>query len=92
MTVLAKMGGRQASQRFFRSSRVPTAPSRVARLPKITSQTTQPDRMLDSRQPMNSPGTAAGKKQGRMVSASEKRTWICPEDRPMAAASMVSST
>ena len=59
---------------IFPNFLVPTAPIRVARLPKIISGRIQPDSTFPIRQPINNPGMAAGEKIGRMVKASAKRT------------------
>ena len=73
--VLAMMGGRGASHLFLSRSRyVPKAPIRVARLPKIMSNSIQPVMVLLMIHPRKSPGMAAGVNTGRMVRASEKRT------------------
>ena len=53
---------------------VPTAPMRVARVPKMMSKISLPVTMFDTRQPMVTPGTPAKLKKGRMVSASENLT------------------
>ena len=71
--VLAAMGGIGASHLLLRKIRVPRAPSSVAILPKIISGIAQPVNRLLNRQPVNKPGTAAGVKKGKIVSASEKR-------------------
>lgn len=72
--VFASMGGIGAKKRFFARSRVPKAPKSVARLPKITSQKTAPDKIFARRQPTKSPPIAAGVKHGKMQSASEMRS------------------
>jgi hypothetical protein len=48
--------------------------------------------MFESRHPIKSPGTAAGVKQGRIQSASEKRTCITPDESPKRFASPVRIT
>ena len=68
------------------------APIRVARLPNTTSHAAQPVSRLASTQPTVRPGTAATVKTGRIVSASERRTWIAPLARPSRFASQVSTT
>lgn len=57
----------------FRRAKVPIAPISVARLPKTRSYGNAPVIKLDSRQPINSPGIAAGVKYGRIVNASDTR-------------------
>jgi len=57
----------------FRRAKVPIAPISVARLPKTRSYGNAPVIKLDSRQPINSPGIAAGVKYGRIVNASDIR-------------------
>ena len=47
-------------------------------LPKMTSGRTAPPMKFARKQPTKSPGTAAGVKNGRIVSASEMRTWTSP--------------
>ena len=74
MTVLAAMGGIGANHFLLRSRKVPTAPMRLARVPKTISGRAQPVTILEIRHPMVMPGMAAGVKNGKMVSASEKRT------------------
>lgn len=92
INVFARIGGITARKRFPLSNLVPIAPKRVARLPKITSQTTAPARMFDKRHPTKRPGIAAGVKIGKIQSASEKRSWIAPESSPNNLASRVSIT
>ena len=53
---------------------VPTAPMKVARVPKMMSKISLPMTMFDTRQPMVTPGTPAKLKKGRMVSTSENLT------------------
>ena len=67
----------------------PKAPSSVARVPKITSGSTHPVRILLRRQPSVRPGIAAGVKKGMIVRASEKRTCMAPLARSNPAATMV---
>lgn len=75
------MGGSAHSQRFFRRAQLPTAPRNVARVPKMISGSAHPVSVLLRRQPIVRPGIAAGVKKGRIVSASEKRTWTAPLPR-----------
>ena len=63
---------------LFRSIHVRYAATRVVRLPAITSSIIPPPSMLAIRQPMNSPGIAAGVKNGSTVRASATRVWIAP--------------
>lgn len=75
-------GGRGASTgtfliRTLRTARVSSAAIREAAVPKTRSSGYGLAR-LPIRQPMARPGTAAGVKIGRMVSASEKRNWMLP--------------
>ena len=72
--VLAAIGGIGAAHICLRSIYVPTAPRKVARLPKIISSGIHPVKRLLRIQPAVRPGIAAGVKNGRIVSASEKRT------------------
>ena len=74
ISVFATMGGTGAKYLCFFKAYVPSAPIKVARLPKITSHTAQPEKMFPSRQPTKRPGIAAGVKAGRTVNASEKRS------------------
>ena len=60
----------------LRSFQVKKAPARVAKLPQMTSGSRAPPTVLPIRQPMKRPGIAAGVNTGRIVSASEMRTWI----------------
>ena len=76
MTALARMGGSGANHLCPRNIHVSTAPINVAREPNIISGSAAPTKILDKRQPTNSPGMAAGVKKGKMVSASEKRSWM----------------
>ena len=48
-------------------------------LPNIISHIAAPPKMLDNRQPTNSPGIAAGVKYGRIVSASAILNCIGPK-------------
>ena len=75
MMALVAMGGRGASHLNFRNFQVNMAPIKVAREPNTISGSVAPIKILDSRQPTNSPGMAAGVKKGKMVRASEKRSW-----------------
>ena len=84
ITALLRIGGRNASNPFLRRMRVPTAPSKVAMLPKMMSIRQQPVKMLLSRQPMNKPPIAAGVKIGSMVRASDNRIWMLPLANPRA--------
>ena len=68
------------------------APISVATAPKIISSGIPPASRLEMRQPMNSPGIAAGVNAGRTHSASEMRNWIAPLDSPASVASSVSTT
>ena len=70
----------QSTGLFLRRSRVPTAPARVARLPKRMSGRTAPPKILPIRQPIKRPGTAAGVNTGRMVSASATRACTSPNE------------
>ena len=74
MIVLAAIGGSGASHGNRRSAQVRTAPISVAAVPKMMSSMAQPVSQLLSRQPIVSPGMAAGVKKGRMVSASDSLT------------------
>ena len=76
---------------FFRKN-VPNAPTKVARLPKTTSHKAQPVRMFARRQPIKSPGIAAGVKMGRIVKASENLTCTAKLARPIAEARYVKTT
>ena len=86
---LETMGGIAHRKRFLRSAQDPKAPSSVARVPKITSGSTHPVRILLRRQPSVRPGIAAGVKKGMIVRASEKRTCMAPLARSNPAATMV---
>ena len=90
MTALERTVGRGTSHRFFRSRYPPTAPMRVARLPKITSTGMAPPSRFPRTQPTNRPGMAAGVNMGRMVNASEILTCISPKE--MGAKITVSTT
>ena len=79
MSVLAIIGGKGASHLFFLNAYVPIAPISVAILPNIISHIAAPPKMLDNRQPTNSPGIAAGVKYGRIVSASAILNCIGPK-------------
>lgn len=92
MTVFESMGGTGESHLNFRKKYVPSAPKSVARLPKIMSKSAPPTIMLESKQPTNSPGTAAGVKYGSTVSASDNLTCIAPLASPIALATNVSTT
>lgn len=62
ITALKSTGGkgaRNAGFLYLPSSHVHRAPKRVARLPKSTSSAMAPESRFPSRQPINSPGTAA---------------------------------
>ena len=74
ITVLETIGGNNARKGFLRSRYVPKAPIKVATLPKIISGTRQPLIRLLMKQPMVSPGMAAGVNIGNIHNASEKRT------------------
>ena len=63
-----------------RSIYVPTAPIKVAILPKIMSGRIAPPRMFPIRHPTNSPGIAAGVNNGKIVRASEIRIFISPNE------------
>ena len=69
-----------------------SAASRVAAVP--TTQSMGPSELprLPRKQPTVSPGTAAAVNTGRIVSASEMRTWMTPLARPSADATRVSTT
>ena len=73
MTILLIIGGRKARSPCLRRIRVPTAPSKVAILPRIMSIRQHPVKMLLNRQPTNNPPTAAGVNIGRIVKASDNR-------------------
>ena len=76
------IGGSGARMRFWlRSFHVKKAPIKVARLPKMISGRIAPPKMLPIRHPTNNPGTAAGVKIGRIVSASEIRTCTSPNEK-----------
>ena len=66
MIVLAKIGEMGPKRGWiFPSFLVPTAPIRVARLPKIMSGKIPPDNILPIKQPIKTPGMAAEEKMGR---------------------------
>ena len=72
---MATIGGRIAAAGFHsRNIRVPTAPSKVAKVPKTTSGSGAPPTILPNKHPTVSPGTAAAVNTGKIVSASEIRT------------------
>ena len=90
--MLLTTGGIQATAGLSFNSRVPIAPSSVTMLPNTTSQAAQPVIRLATTQPTVRPGTAAAVNTGRIVSASERRTWIAPLAMPRAAAMIVNTT
>ncbi len=93
MIMFDTIGGIGASHgESLRSFLVKNAPISVAIDPKITSQIAQPVRRFERKHPTKSPGMAAGVKYGRMVSASEKRTWMAPLDKPKALQIKVNTT
>ncbi len=84
------MGGTEERRRCcFLKAQVPKAPKRVAMLPNTMSQGRHPVTKLLMRHPINRPGIAAGVNAGRIVKASEKRTWMEPLARFREAAKMV---
>ena len=92
--VFAIIGGIAAHQSgsFFLMAYVPSAPSRVAMLPKIMSHMMQSHRILLKIQPIKRPGTAALVKNGSMVSASDILTWMVPLESPTKLAIRVNTT
>ena len=80
--ILLRIGGRNARSPFLRRIRVPTAPSRVAMLPRMISIRQQPVKMLLSRQPINKPPIAVGVNIGRTVKASDSRICMLPLANP----------
>ncbi len=62
ISILDITGGRVSANLWFLKRYVPTAPINVARLPNIISGTRLPISILDRKQPINRPGTAAGVK------------------------------
>ena len=75
------IGGRTArTGLLFRSNLVPTAPTSVANDPNITSGNGAPHKILEKKQPIVSPGTAAAVKTGRIVRDSDILTWISIKD------------
>ena len=78
MTALEITGGMLQKNLCFLRYHVPTVPRKVASVPKTTSGSALPISTLLKKHPSVTPGIAAGVKNGKMVSASEKRHWIAP--------------
>ena len=91
VSVLASTVGSGTSQAKRLKRRAPSAPSRVAKVPKITSCQMQPVIRLEIRQPTVSPGIAAGVKNGSTHSASETRNCTIPFASPNAPIKQVST-
>ena len=88
--VLAIIGGMHTHHLCFLRYHEPAAPINVARLPNTTSRGMAPQSRLESRHPANSPGTAAGVKNGSIQRASAILNWTGP--KLMGANRMVSTT
>ena len=91
--VLAIIGGTGAKNLFcFLRAYVAKAASRVVKLPNITSIKIPPVNKLLSKHPTKRPGIAAGRKNGKIVRASESRTWMAPDANPRELAIKVKTT
>ena len=71
---------------------VPSAPIKVARLPKTISHKAQPVKTFARTQPTKRPGIAAGLNMGSIVKASENLTCTAKLARPIAEARYVRTT
>ncbi len=83
--------GSGSSHLFFIKQAISEA-AKVAREPKMTSITPRKLNMLASAQPIKSPGTAAGVKNGSTQSASETRSCIIPSCPKLKGATAIVST
>ena len=83
--MFATIGGIEARYLTLLSLEVTIAATSVARLPKTMSHRAHPVKRFDTMHPMNSPSIADGRYSGRMVSASDNRSWIAPPESPKTA-------